>query len=198
MAYQREIELVFDIASFQPGQQNSRIDLWYIAGNREHNPVPATPEKEFFVQCARDQVRGLAQGQTKLSRMLGMVSAAWDKANAVSNHVRLLNVTFPTTVTKTSDNSIAIKSSLLLVPLVSKVDVVLNLHGRVGADDVDVAILPQTSVVYGEQFKVGKMAEFLATRVGTRVLGKKEMEGTESWCDIIAELHGRLLARGKK
>lgn len=198
MAYRREIELVFDIASFQPGHENSPIDLWYIAANREHNPEPLTQEKQFFVQCAREQVRGLAQGQTKLSRMLGMVRAAWDKATAVANHVRLLNLTFPTTVTKTSDNSIAIKSSLLLVPLTSKVDVVLNLHGRAGADGVDVDIVPQASIVYGEHFKVTKMAEFLATRIGDHVLGKAEAEDAELWCDVVAELHGRLLARGRR
>lgn len=196
--YQREIEFVFDVSSFQPGQQNSRVDLWYIAGNRENNPVAVTPEKEFFLQCIRDQVRGLQQAQTKLSRMLGVVSAAWDRANAVTNHVRLLNVTFPTTVTKTSDTSIAIKSSLLLVPLSSKVEVVLNLHGQVGADDVEVAIVPQASIVYGEQFKVAKMAEFLATRIGSSVLGREEMRAAESWCDVVVELHGRLLARGKR
>lgn len=198
MAYQREIELVFDLASFQSGQQASRIDLWYIADKREHNVVPITPVKEFFVQCARDQVRGLPQGQTKLSRMLGMVSAAWDQANAVANQVRLLNVTFPTAVAKTSDSSIAIKSTLLLAPLVSKVEVALNLHGRIGADSIDVAIVPQATVVYGEQFKVAKMAEFLSTRVGSRVLDKGEREGAETWCDVVVELHERLLARGKR
>jgi kinetochore protein Spc7/SPC105 len=198
MTYLREIELVFDISSFQPGGENARIDLWYIGGNREYKPIPVTPEREFFLQCIRDQVRGLQQSQTKLSRMLAVVSAAWDKANIVANQIRLLNVTFPTTVTKTSDTSIAVKTSLVIVPLESKLEAVLNLHSQVGGDDVEVAVVPQASVVYGEQFKVGKVAEFLASRLGGRVLSRDEQDGAESWSDVVVELHGRLLARGRK
>lgn len=197
MTYQREIELVFDISSFQEGQQNSRIDLWYIAGNRECNAVPSTTEKEFFLQCTRDYVRSLPQSQTKLSLILGVVRATWDRANAVANHVRLLNVTFPSQVTKTSDSSIAIKSSLLLTPLQTKVDVVIGLHSAAVADGVEFTLSPHATVVYGEQFNAPKMGEFLATRIGNHVLTKAEKE-VEPWSNIVMELHARLLARGRK
>jgi kinetochore protein Spc7/SPC105 len=190
---------VLDISAFQPGKPNSRIDLWYIAGKREHHPVPATVERDFFLQCIRDQARGLPQCRTRLSRMLGLVSAAWDRAGVVARHVRGLNVVFPTVVTKVSDCEIAVRCTLVLVPLASKVEVVLGLRhdpdGK-GDGDVEVDVVPRAEVVYGESFKVDKIAEFLATRIGTKVKGPDEQG--ESWVDVVAELHGRLVARGRK
>ncbi|OIW24095.1 Spc7-domain-containing protein [Coniochaeta ligniaria NRRL 30616] len=198
LTYRREIELVLDISSFQPGNKpNSRVDLWYIADKHEYRPVPATVEREFFLQCIRDQVRGLPQSQTKISRVLAVVSAAWDMGRGVADHVRLLNVQFPTTVSKTSDSEICVRSSLVLVPLASKVEVVLSLRQRMAeTGDVEVEIVPRAEVVYGETFKTDKVAEFLAGRIGTRVKGWQEKG--ESWLDVVAELHGRLVARGRK
>ncbi|KAI0006504.1 Spc7-domain-containing protein [Xylariaceae sp. FL0662B] len=199
MTCQREIELVFNIASFQGRKSsNSRIDLWYIAANRERDPQPATPEKEFFVQCIRDHVRGLAPAQTKIKDLLNVVGAAWKKANHTAENVRLLNCTFPTNITKTSDSSIAVRSTLLLVPLQTKVEITLGLHGQSTRDGVEVTIVPQARVVYGEHFKADKVAEYLATRIGSRIVTKEDQNDVESWSDVVVELHERLLARGKK
>ncbi|KAK0630127.1 hypothetical protein B0T17DRAFT_527566 [Bombardia bombarda] len=212
MSYKREAELVFDPASFQQQskqqspqqQQDSRsIDLWYIAANRERNPLPSTPEKEFFLQCIRNHVRALNRSTTRVSRLLGIVSAAWEKANAVATHVRLLNLTFPTTVNKTSDTSITVSSSLLLVPLQTRIEVMLRLQSVAGdGDGVEVAVTPDARVVYGEPFNVGKMVEFLANRLGGRVAGSVKNGGDDgklmSWNDAVLELHKRLLAKGAK
>lgn len=200
MTYQKEIELVFDISSFQGAKPNSRIDLWYIAANRDQNPQPAPPEKEFFVQCTRDHVRGLAQSQTKISELLKVVSGAWKKANHVSDNVRLLNSTFQTNVVRTSDASIAIRSTLLLAPLQTKVQITLALHGHSSREGVSVAIVPQAQVIYGEQFKVDKVVEYLASRINSQVVTKEEQgqSQNEPWSDVVVELHERLLARGKK
>lgn len=197
VAYRREIELVFDMSSFKPGQQNSRIDLWYVAATRDHNPLPSTPEREFCLQCIRDHVRGMPQSQTKVSRMLKVVSAAWDRANALANQVYQLNLTFPTSVIRTSDSSIAIKSSLLLAPLRTKVETMLGIQSSAGPRGLDFIVSSQAGIVYGEQFNAAKMAEFLATRVGDHVYSRREKE-TESWCNVMFDLHARLLARGKK
>lgn len=154
-------------------------------------------EREFFLQCIRDQVRCLPQSQTKISRVLAVVSAAWDMGRGVADHVRLLNVQFPTTVSKTSDSEICVTSSLVLVPLASKVEVVLGLrHKMVPGGDVEVEIVPRAEVVYGESFKTAKVAEFLATRIGTAVKGWEEKG--ESWLDVVSELHVLLVARGRK
>lgn len=193
MTYKREIELVFDIASFQPGQPNSRIDLWYIADNRETDPIPKTAEKEFFVQCLRDYVRALPQNQTAVSQILRVVSAGWDKARLVSSQISRVNLTFPTTMTKTSDSSVVIKSSLMLVPLETRVEIMLNLNGGAASEGIEVTIAPQAKVTYGEHFNVAKVGEFLANRIGDKVGA-----GEEEWSDIMVELQQRLIARGKK
>lgn len=197
VAYRREIELVFDMASFKPGQQNSRIDLWYVAATRNHNPLPCTPEREFCLQSIRDHVRGMPQSQTKVSRVLKVVSAAWDRANALANQVYQLNLTFPTSVIRTSDSSIAIRSSLLLAPLRTKVETMLGIQSSAGPKGLNFIVSSQAGIVYGEQFNAAKMAEFLTTRVGDHVYSRCEKE-TELWCNVMFDLHARLLARGKK
>ncbi|KAI1752781.1 hypothetical protein F4782DRAFT_114550 [Xylaria castorea] len=199
IAFQREIELVFDISSFGGAgkpSSDSRIDLWYIAANRDRDPLPASPEKEFFVQCIRDHVRGMAQAQskTKIHDILSVVSGAWKKATHVAANMRLLNCTFPTTVARTSDTSIAVRSALLLAPLETKVEIELALHGQHTPGGLQVSITPQARVVYGEHFKIDNVVEYLATRIGT-VVGTEE---TESWSDVVVELYERLLARGRK
>lgn len=197
MTYRREIELVFDAASFKAGQPNSRIDLWYVAAMRDQNPLPATPEREFCLQCIRDHVRAFDQSATKVSRMLKVVSMAWDRAKVLANEVDQLNFTFPTSVVRTSDSSIAVRSSLLLAPLQTKVEVVMGIQSSAGSKGLEFLVSSQASVVYGEQFNAGKMAEFLSSRVGDHVLIRSEKE-SDLWCDVVSDLHSKLLARGKK
>ncbi|KAF5595453.1 spindle pole body [Fusarium subglutinans] len=189
----REIEIVFDIAAFHEHQPNSTIDLWYIADNREQNALPKTTEKEFFLQSIRDYVRALPHSRTEVAHLLKSVQNAWDKANLVSSQVARLNATFPTTVEKTSDSSIAITTSLLLVPLETRLEIKLDLQGQSSAEALDVMIAPDAKVVYGEHFNVPKVTEFLTTRIG-KFVGA----GEEQWSDVMVELHGRLIARGRK
>ncbi|KAK2023502.1 Spc7 kinetochore protein [Colletotrichum zoysiae] len=196
MTYRKEIELVFDMASFQHGQKNSRIDLWYIAANRETNPVPLTTERDFFLQCIRDHIRGLPQSRTKIADLLHLVRAAWDKANCTSNHIRQLNITFPTAVARTSDSSVAVKSSLLLSQIQTKVEVALEIRGSSNPDGIDFTLHPEAKVIYGEHFNTGKMGEFLTTHLGDRALSQEE--GAPSWSNVVVDLHERLLARGRK
>lgn len=195
LAYKRAIELVFDVSSFKQGQPASRIDVWYIATNRDGTAGPVTPEREFFLQLIRDCVRALPQSRTRISGMLGMVRAAWDAAERVAKDVRVANVTFPTKVTRTSDSSIAVVSSLMMTPLGTRVEVTLNVRGVVSEGGVQVSVEPAARVCYGENFNVEKIAEFLAGRIGPSGEAK---EGAESWSDVFVSLHERLLARGKK
>ncbi|KAI1413978.1 Spc7-domain-containing protein [Hypoxylon sp. FL1857] len=199
MTYRKEIELVFDVSSFKGLKPtNSRIDLWYIAANRERDPKPITPEKEFFLQCIRDHIRGLVQSQTKIKDLLGVVSAGWKKANHVAENVGLVDSTFRVNVTRTTDSSIAVRAPLLLPTTKTKVEVSLGLHGKSTPDGIDVTIVPQARVVYGEQFKVDKIVEYLTTRIGTRVVTREENSSIESWSDVIVELHEKLIAKGRK
>lgn len=203
MSYRREIELMLDVASFQAGAgtgagADSRIDVRCVAANGEASAQRPTPEKEFFTHCIRDYVRSLSPAGTRISALLRVVSAAWDRAGAVSDDIRLLNATFPTDVVKTGDSSIAVQAALLLAPMETKVQLMLGLHARNSADGVEFAIVPRAKVVYGEQFKIDNVEEYLVTRMGDRVLPRDATKGGESWSDIVVELHGRLLARGRK
>lgn len=192
MSYKREIEIVFDVASFQPHQQNSRIDLWYI-GDRNDATRAKTAEKEFFLQCIRDHVRALPQNRTKILHLLNTVRTAWDKARFVSSQISIINVTFPTNVVKTSDSSVAVRSSLLLSALKTRVETTFHLRGQSMPQGVDIGISTQVHVVYGEHFNVGKVGEFLANRIGNK-MGTKQ----EGWGDVLVELHKRLITRGRK
>ncbi|KAH0597791.1 hypothetical protein MHUMG1_04163 [Metarhizium humberi] len=193
MAYKREIEVVFDVASFQPHQKNSRIDLWYIGDNKDGHLQSKTAEKEFFLQCIRDHIRALPQSRTKILDLLSIVRNAWDKARFVTLQLHAVNITFPTSVTKTSDSSVAVTSSLLLTPLRTRVETTLHLQGHSATKGVDVEISTQVKVVYGEHFNVNKVGEFLANKIGDK-LGDKG----EDWRDVLIELQQRLIARGKK
>jgi kinetochore protein Spc7/SPC105 len=205
MTYQKEIELVFDASSFLSTKvntagkrsQNSRIDLWYIGANRELNPLPLTTEKEFFLQSIRDHVRGLPQAQTPIKDLLTAVSVSWNKATTVVDDIRLLNVSCPTEITKTSDESIMIKSALLIGPLTTKVEISFHLTSRSGENGIDVEVCPRAAVVYGERFNEPKMGEFLLNRCGDAV--EEKGAGTKfSWGAAVAELADKLLARGRK
>ena len=144
MSYKREIELIFDISAFhQPGNpkkssKNSPIELRYTAGDREFRAIPSTPEKEFFLQLALTHVQTLPQSSTPVRRLLEIVSTAWNKANTVAEQVRFVNLTFPTTVARLSDTSIQVKSSVLAVPLKTKVEVSLVLESLEAAEGLEV------------------------------------------------------------
>ena len=204
MTYRKEIELVFDASSFLSNHSNtarqpvsSRIDLWYIGANRELSPLPLTPEKDFFLQSIRDHIRGLPQAQTPVKDLLQSVSSGWNKANAVGDDIRLLNVSCPTDISKTSDTSILVKSMLLIAPLTTKVEIAFHLTSQSGENGIDVEISPSATVVYGERFNEPKMGEFLLSRVGDAVV-EKDLSTRVSWGGAVAELWEKLLARGRK
>ncbi|KAH7327069.1 putative kinetochore protein spc7 [Rhexocercosporidium sp. MPI-PUGE-AT-0058] len=205
MTYRKEIELVFDASSFlennsgSPTKQpvSSRIDLWYIGANRELNPLPLTAEKDFFLQSIRDHIRGLPQSQTQVKDLLNAVSVSWNKASKVVEDIRLLTISCPTEVSKTSDDSILIKSSLLIGPLTTKVEINFHLTSTSGENGIDVEISPRASVVYGERFNEPKMGEFLLNRCGD-VVEEKGHSTKDSWGNAVAELGEKLLARGRK
>lgn len=200
ITYRRDIELVFDASSFKPNGSDaiplqplsSRIDLWYVAGNRELNPMPLTTEKDFFLQNIREYCRCLPQASTTVKELLDSVSTSWTKALEVANNIRSLNRNCPTEVSKTSDSSILVRSSLLLLPLATKVDLQFNVHANSTPSGLDVSLKPQCTVVYGERFNEPKIAEFLESR------SSGNYEDRKSWADIVMELEERLLARGRK
>ncbi|KAI6712720.1 hypothetical protein JHW43_004760 [Diplocarpon mali] len=205
MTYLKDIELVFDASTFLanksiiPAKQHvdSRIDLWYIGASRELNPFPLTPEKDFFLQSIRDHIRGLPQSKTQVKDLLNAVSVSWNKASKVVEDIRLLTISCPTDVCKTSDETISIKSTLLIAPLTTKVEITFHLTSTSGENGIDVEISPRATVVYGERFNEPKMGEFLLNRCGAAVQEKSHAI-KDSWGCAVVELGEKLLARGRK
>ncbi|PBP27665.1 Spc7 kinetochore protein [Diplocarpon rosae] len=205
MTYLKDIELVFDASSFLANKATipakepvtSRIDLWYIGASRELNPLPLTPEKDFFLQSIRDHIRGLPQSKTQVKDLLKAVSVSWNKASKVIEDIRLLAISCPTDISKTSDDSISIKSTLLIAPLATKVEILFQLTSRSGENGIDVEISPRATVVYGERFNEPKMGEFLLNRCGDEV-EEKSHATKDSWGSAVVELGQKLLARGRK
>jgi len=201
MTYHKDIELVFDAASFLPSHakttatqpQNSRLDLWYIGANRDIDPQPLTSEKDFFLQTIRDHIRGLPQAQTQVKDLLNAVSSSWNKACAVVNDIKLLRVSCPTNISKTSDDSILVNSSLLINALTTKVEIAFHLRSQSGENGIFVEVSHSAKVIYGERFNEPKMAAFLLDRCGSVV----EEEGMK-WGESVEELGEKLLARGRK
>ncbi|OBT62572.1 hypothetical protein VE03_07347 [Pseudogymnoascus sp. 23342-1-I1] len=196
LSLRSDLELVFDASSFRTkdGQAknaqagNSRIDLWYIAANRERNPLPLTPEKAFFVESIRDGVRGMPQSQTTIKELLDTVSFGWATSLNVVEGIEALNRVYPTDIAKTSDESIVVKSKMLLASLASKVEVSYHVTTKNGEEGLEVQINTTARVVYGERFNEDSMGRFLTKGV---------TEG-RAWVEVVKELEGRLFARGKK
>jgi kinetochore protein Spc7/SPC105 len=211
MRYKREIELVFDVRSLRQQQQqrqhqqqqrNTSIDLRYVAETTAASRC--SPEKEFFLRHIREHVRAHAKSATRPSRLLRMVSSAWDKAEAVTEHIRRLNLSFPSSVAfspEDGDAVVRVTASVLLVPLQTRLEVILNLSAKDGGDDdgLEVVVTPEARVVYGEPFNTAKTRELLAGRIGGSVVSGKDGETKKmGWDEAVLESYGRLLAKGKQ
>lgn len=204
MTYRKEIELVFDATAFKPNKSsgkstdspNSPIDLWYIAADRDHKPLPRTPEKDFFLANIRDHIRGLPQAETSFKELLHAVSSSWLKASAVIEDARFLNLSNYTQATKTSDSSIVFRSTMVLRPLSTKVMVNFDLRIQSSPAGFEIEIEPEAKVSYGERFNEPKMKEFLISKVGKRV--SEDSLSRNTWGLTVASLEEKLLARGKK
>jgi len=129
--------------------------------------------------------------------LLKAVSVAWNKVNSVQDDIHLLNVSCPTEIAKTSDNSILVKSMLLIGPLTTKVEIAFHLTCHSREDGINVEVSPSATVVYGERFNEPKMREFLLNRCGDDVEEKGQTTKV-SWGAAVTELGDKLLARGRK
>lgn len=97
----------------------------------------------------------------------------------------------------------AVRTTVLLAALKTKVELMFNIHGQSTPTGIEFTIKPEARVVYGEQFKVDKIIEFLQMKIGTVVdsehaYGDGERSNLMTWSDTVVELQERLLARGKK
>lgn len=201
MTYRKNLKLVFDASALQSNKPNVSIELSYIGDQRERHPVPATPQIEFFVHLLRDHIRGALP--LRAAKLLSLIGSGWDCATHVMDGIRLLDSTFPTTFHAASESRAELRSSILLAPLATKVEVVLALEDRSppGGGALQIAVVPSARVIYGEHFNVAKLAEFLAARIPTTVSAEgaaRAKNGGDLWSGAFVALQERLLARAKR
>jgi len=200
MTYRSQLRLFFDTAAFaqdsarSPGKRDNKpISLTYIADADEHRPSPLTTEKRFFLQLMRVQLQCLVQRETKIKDLLAFVSKGWDSASDVSETLRRLAIENMVETSILSDERLGVKTVLLLPKVQTKVHLSFEIAASTGSEDkglrLKTAVDVAGKVVYGEQYKEGKMGEFLKARVG------EGMQGAEG---AVRDLKARLVATGRK
>ncbi|KAF2153275.1 Spc7-domain-containing protein [Myriangium duriaei CBS 260.36] len=203
MTYRSALQLYFNPSAFLPGTSttatlsrspskqaatNAPISLTYIADNE-----PLTTEKRFFLQLLRAQLHMIDQSSTSARSLLAFVSGGWDTAEAVAETVRKVQLEHPVDVKILSDENLGVEVSMLLAEVQTKVSLAFEVQACVAEDGPEMKLETCTAtsgrVIYGEQYKEGKMGEFLGQRVG------KAMEGAET---AVRELRTRLEKTGRK
>lgn len=208
MTYQRTLQLYFTPSSFMrnmavaPSANNvddSPISLTYIGDAPEHKSQPLSTEKRFFLQIMRAHLQCLPQATTKMKDLLKFVSCNWETACLISEEIRILGISYITEATILLDEVMAIKAVLLLRDMKTKVHIgfEVKVQSNEKAMELDVNIQPIATVIYGEELKEKKMAEFLQQKIGGKN-DKLDNGGVGVWARAVLELQERLIARGRK
>ncbi|KAL8827071.1 MAG: hypothetical protein Q9191_003412 [Dirinaria sp. TL-2023a] len=207
MAYKGTLQLHFMPQSFQhrhgnrraaPPHANSPISLTYIADAHEHHSHPLTTEKRFFLQIMRAQLQFVEQSKVPIHRVLEFVSNSWEEACHIANESRLLGVQYLTTSMILSDETMAIRSAVLLRAIKTKIDVQFEITCRCGdgVEGIEVIVKPSALVVYGEELNMKKMGDYLKQRMGHGDHGK-DRDGVR-WVNAINGLKEHFATRRKK
>ncbi|KAK8214028.1 hypothetical protein IWZ01DRAFT_498731 [Phyllosticta capitalensis] len=198
MTYRNDLRLFFYPGSFAPhasaSTPNSTISLTYVGDNKPANSSPLTTTKRFFLQLLRANLHCLPQSTTSIGQMLVHVRNGWDVALAVAENVRKLNLCHITDESILSDERMAATAHMLLPTLQTKVKCVFEVGVTAEGDELKTSVVASTKVVYGEQYKEGKMGEFLTSFVG----GEVQVGGDAKWNDGVNDLKARLIAKGRK
>ena len=202
MTYKRTLQLFFTPSSFMhtvpPTSQstepkNSPISLTYIADADEYHPQFLTTEKRFFLQIIRAQLQCLPQSRMTIKGLLGRVGNNWEKACVIAEEVSVLDTSFITEPMIQSDETMTVRSMLLLRDMRTKIEIgfKVTVQSQETSTELNVAIRPSAKVVYGEGLKENKMLEFIEQKIE----GKSERG---IWAKTVRELKERLNARGRK
>ncbi|KAK8165134.1 Spc7 kinetochore protein-domain-containing protein [Phyllosticta citrichinensis] len=197
MAYRNDLQLFFYPGSFAPHARadapNSTISLSYVGENKSNNSSPLTTTKRFFLQILRANLHCLPQSTTSITQMLTHIRNGWDVALAVAENVRRLNLCHITEESILSDERMATTAHMLLPMLQTKVKCTFEISVTAEGDELKTSVATSTKVVYGEQYKEGKMGEFLSSFVGGEI-----QVGDANWSEAVNDLKARLIAKGRK
>ncbi|RKF54220.1 putative chromosome segregation protein [Erysiphe neolycopersici] len=217
MTYQKEIRLVFNVLFFTENMRPKRelidpqINIEYVGSTQKSHLLSVITKTEFFIPCIKKYVQQEAiQKQFNVRVLLDFVSKSWKKAEKIAQDIHLLTLSCPTEIIELAETSMAIRSTLLIGPLTTKVAFTFYLSANNNNNDnndnndnntieisqeVDFVIKTKASVIYGERFNELKMAEFLINRCGNDTIN---ITKSSSWGDAVEELGEKLLARGRK
>lgn len=204
MAYKGTLQLHFMPQSFQHRRGaaasphvNSPISLTYIADAHEHHSHPLTTEKRFFLQIMRAQLQFIEQSKVPIKGVLEFVSNSWEEACHVANESRVLGVQYLTIPMILSDETMAIRSAVLLRAIKTKIEVEFEVTCRCGdgVEGIEVFVKPSAQVVYGEELHMKKMGDYLKQRMGHGDHGK-DRDGVR-WVNAINGLEEHFATRRK-
>jgi hypothetical protein len=209
--YKGELSLLLTPSSFSPHApeqgSNSPISLSHLASG---DTAEISITHRFFLQFLRARLLGVVQARTPIRAVLAQVSSGWNLASQIVRQVEDLQTVCPTAVAISGDERLCVTSTLLLRDMQTKVDVAYEVAVGGGADGDDVVAAASVStavkVVYGEELKEGRMAEFLLAKIGAEAAAtgddarnqKVVGGGLGGWAEAVRDLETRLKARGKK
>ncbi|KAF2140848.1 uncharacterized protein K452DRAFT_251605 [Aplosporella prunicola CBS 121167] len=193
MTYRNDLQLFFQPASFAPhaapsAPNSTTIRLTYIGDS------PLTTTKRFFLQLLRANLHCLPQSTTTVPHLLAHIRSGWDVARAVAENVRKLDLAQVTEESILSDERMAVTTNMLLPTLQTKVKATFEVGVSVDGEDLKTVIETKVKVVYGEQYKEGRMGEFLSNYTGSEV----NVNGEANWGQAVSDLKAQLIARGRK
>lgn len=207
MAYQNQLQLLFDTAAFLPSSSFSKtthgyssISLAYMGddASRNRRALPLTTTKRFFLQLLRASLIQLPPQQTHARDVLRLVSEGWSVCMAVVQEVEKLRFCCGMTGEKIlGDEKLDVESDLLLEGVKTKVAVAFEVQvGVLAGFEVRGRVRPSTRVIYGEGYDEGKMEAFLRKRVEADLASI--VDGGGSWAEATGELKSGLIRRGRK
>ncbi|MCJ1251136.1 hypothetical protein MMC30_008367 [Trapelia coarctata] len=190
--YKSTLQLFLTPASYlssTAASERTPISLTYIADLDPYHPIPLSTSARFFLQNMRVRLQCLVQSETSVKDALGFVSQSWELARGVQEEIGALERVWVTTPEIKSDDVLAVRTSVLLRDMRTKVEVTYQVRVNGEALQMGTEVDAEARVVYGEDLNEGKMGLFLMQNVGK--------EGG-SWAGAVRELEGRLIARGTR
>ena len=108
-----------------------------------------------------------------------------------------MSVGYITESTITADEVMAIRSTILLRSMKTKLEVTfeIKVQSGEGVTELDMKAKPSARVVYGEDLKEKKLGGFLEQKAN---LERSVDDGSGVCARAVRELEGKLLSRGKK
>jgi hypothetical protein len=193
--YKRMLQLFLTPTSFLPQatSEPSSISLVYIGDTHPSKPSSLSTEARFFLQLLRVRLQCLLQPQTQLRDVMQLVSNGWKRVEDIKLGISKLSRSYMVEAAILSDEVLAIKSTIFLREMRTKVSVSFDVAVSGAGLDLNLGLCVNAKVIYGEALNETRMGDFLSGKVGVTIDG-----ATETWADGVRELEMRLIARGRK